>query len=407
MRRAAATMADEKLRVLIVEDSLLTVRVLRDMIDAQPDMTVVDVAATGQDAVRLAAEVCPDVILMDIHLPDIDGVSATWVIASRNPDSSVIMVTSEGRTEYLQRAMVAGAQGYLLKPILDPAEMANTIRTVRQHALERWALLTPPGSVAVEAMRAELAARAGGAELLHRVAADTAGRRDVREIAESAATALCTLYQADAVGFYLRTDDGSLRTIASIGLSPEYVAHLHEAYAAPDAPRYESTSVRIRDLASASDSARTRDALLAEGFLSQVLIPTITQGRVVGRLGPYHRQPRSYRPHEIELLEIFAEQMAGAIGLAQAYTAVETLDRQREEFLALVSHELRQPVAAIATTAELLGDTPGLGPAEQRALGILRRQARRLAQLAEDVLAVARLETGRLQLERSQADLSA
>src|SRR5438128_994742 len=107
-------MADEKLRVLIVEDSLLTVRVLRDMIDAQPDMTVAGVASTGQDAVRLAAELRPDVILMDIHLPDVDGVSATWVIASRNPDSSVIMVTSEGRTEYLQRAMVAGAQGYLL-----------------------------------------------------------------------------------------------------------------------------------------------------------------------------------------------------------------------------------------------------------------------------------------------------
>src|SRR5205814_10640455 len=117
--------------------------------------------------------------------------------------------------------------------------------------------------------------------------------------------------------------------------------------------------------------------------------------------------PRSYRPHEIELLEIFAEQMAGAIGLAQAYTAVETLDRQREEFLALVSHELRQPVAAIATTAELPGDTPGLGPSGQRALGILRRQARRLAQLAEDVLAVARLETGRLQLERTTIDLCA
>src|SRR5262249_54572713 len=207
-------------------------------------------------------------------------------------DSSVIMVTSEGRTEYLQRAMVAGAQGYLLKPILDPAEMANTIRTVRQHALERWALLTPPGSVAVEAMRAELAARAEGAELLHRVAADTAGRRDVREIAESAVTALCTLYQADAVGFYLRTDDGSLRTVASIGLSPEHVERVHAEYAGSvDAPRYESGSIVIRDVASDPHPMRLRDALLAEGFVSQVLIPAISRGRVVGRLVLYHRQP--------------------------------------------------------------------------------------------------------------------
>lgn len=139
-------MTDDKLRVLIVEDSLLTERVLRDMIDAQPDMTVVDVVTTGQEAIRRAAELRPDVILMDIHLPDLDGVQATWLISSKNPDSSVIMVTSEERAEYMQRAMVAGAQGYVLKPVRDAEEIANTIRTVRQRFLERRALLTHPGT---------------------------------------------------------------------------------------------------------------------------------------------------------------------------------------------------------------------------------------------------------------------
>ncbi|HWP29307.1 MAG TPA: response regulator [Chloroflexota bacterium] len=139
-------MTDDKLRVLIVEDSLLTGRVLRDMIDAQPDMTVVAVVTTGQEAIRRAAELRPDVILMDIHLPDLDGVQATWLISSKNPDSSVIMVTSEERAEYMQRAMVAGAQGYVLKPVRDAEEIANTIRTVRQRFLERRALLTHPGT---------------------------------------------------------------------------------------------------------------------------------------------------------------------------------------------------------------------------------------------------------------------
>jgi pilus assembly protein CpaE len=139
-------MTDDKLRVLIVEDSLLTGRVLRDMIDAQPDMTVVAVVTTGQEAIRRAAELRPDVILMDVHLPDLDGVQATWLISSKNPDSSVIMVTSEERAEYMQRAMVAGAQGYVLKPVRDAEEIANTIRTVRQRFLERRALLTHPGT---------------------------------------------------------------------------------------------------------------------------------------------------------------------------------------------------------------------------------------------------------------------
>src|SRR5438105_14435969 len=116
-------MAVEKLRVLVVEDSALMARVLREMVDSQPDMTVVDVATTGQDAVRRASELRPDIILMDIHLPDIDGVHATWLIASKNPESSVIMVTSEERTEFMQRAMVAGAQGYVLKPVRDASEL--------------------------------------------------------------------------------------------------------------------------------------------------------------------------------------------------------------------------------------------------------------------------------------------
>jgi pilus assembly protein CpaE len=144
-------MADQKLSVLIVEDSHLTARVMRDMIDAQPDMTVVAIASTGQEAVRRATELSPDVILMDIHLPDIDGVHATWLIASKNPNSSVIMVSSEERTEYMQRAMVAGAQGYVLKPIRDADEIANTIRTVRQRFQERRALLSHPGETVVSA----------------------------------------------------------------------------------------------------------------------------------------------------------------------------------------------------------------------------------------------------------------
>src|SRR5215211_8530852 len=130
-------MAEQPLRILVVEDNLQSAELLCEMLAMEPDMSVLGVAMTGQQAVRRAAELRPDVILMDIHLPDIDGVHATWLIASKNPNSSVIMVSSEERTEYMQRAMVAGAQGYVLKPIRDAEEIANTIRTVRQRFQER------------------------------------------------------------------------------------------------------------------------------------------------------------------------------------------------------------------------------------------------------------------------------
>jgi pilus assembly protein CpaE len=139
-------MAEQPLRILVVEDNLQSAELLCELLAMEPDMSVLGVAMTGQQAVRRAAELCPDVVLMDIHLPDIDGIHATWLIASKNPDSSVIIVTSEARPDYMQRAMVAGAQGYILKPIRNRADLYSTIRTVRQRALERRALLTHPGS---------------------------------------------------------------------------------------------------------------------------------------------------------------------------------------------------------------------------------------------------------------------
>jgi signal transduction histidine kinase/DNA-binding NarL/FixJ family response regulator len=406
---ARAAVAPPPMRVLVVEDSILSARVLCDMLDAEPDITVVDVATTGQEGVRRAGELQPDVVLMDIHLPDIDGIQATWLIISQRPACSVIMVTSEERTEYLQRAMVAGAQGYLLKPIRDPTQMAQSIRIVRQRALERRAALAPGTPRPAARVSSELAARAEGAEALHRIAANVAGRRDPREIAENAVAALLPLYHAEAGTFYLLDEHDRVDELIAAGLSPEFVAALRLGYTqGPRCPLWcETRAVAIGDVGNDPAVAALRVPLVAEGLTSLVLVPAISEGRALGGLVLYHRQPRNYVPHELQLLETFAAELAGAIKLAQAYAAVEALDRQREEFLALVSHELRQPVAAIAVAAEAIAGTPGLSPAEQRALGSLRRQAHRLARLAEDVLDVARVETGQLQLQPAELDLTA
>jgi YesN/AraC family two-component response regulator len=90
---------------------------LSQLIAKQTDMEVVDTAATGHDAVRRAAELQPDIVLMDIHMPDMDGIQATWLVSSKVPRGGVIMVTSEERIDFLQKAMTAGAQGYVLKPL--------------------------------------------------------------------------------------------------------------------------------------------------------------------------------------------------------------------------------------------------------------------------------------------------
>lgn len=102
-------------RVLIVDDAAAVRQTVKTMLDLEGDFVVVGEAANGEDAVQLARKLNPDVILMDINLPRMDGISATRLIMEQAP-TNVVMVSVEGDREYLLRAMKAGAKDYLVKP---------------------------------------------------------------------------------------------------------------------------------------------------------------------------------------------------------------------------------------------------------------------------------------------------
>ena len=125
------------IRVLAVDDSAITREVLGRLIEAQPDMELVSAAANGREAVRRASELQPDIVLMDIHMPDLDGIQAAWLVSSGTPHGAVIMVTSEERVDFLQKAMSAGAQGYVLKPFGKGDELFQTIRQVHARSSAR------------------------------------------------------------------------------------------------------------------------------------------------------------------------------------------------------------------------------------------------------------------------------
>ena len=123
--------------MLAVDDSATIRETLSLLIEAQPDMELVGTAASGNEAVRRAAELQPDIVLMDIHMPDLDGIQAAWLVSSRAPHGAVIMVTSEERIDFLQKAMSAGAQGYVLKPFGTGAQLFSTIRDVHGRSAAR------------------------------------------------------------------------------------------------------------------------------------------------------------------------------------------------------------------------------------------------------------------------------
>ena len=124
----------EKIRILVADDIAETRENLAKLIGFEVDMTIVASADGGQQAVELAKKERPDVILMDINMPDMDGITATEIIANTVPESPVIMMSVQGEQDYLRRSMLAGAREFLVKPF-SADELVNAIRHV--HEIEK------------------------------------------------------------------------------------------------------------------------------------------------------------------------------------------------------------------------------------------------------------------------------
>ncbi len=116
-------------RVLIVDDHTLAREGLKALLSAAANITVVGEAATGSEAIEQAATLTPDVILMDIQMPDISGIQATQRILQTQPDIGIIMLTMLEDNDSLFAAMRAGARGYILKGA-DKAEVLKIVRAV-------------------------------------------------------------------------------------------------------------------------------------------------------------------------------------------------------------------------------------------------------------------------------------
>jgi DNA-binding NarL/FixJ family response regulator len=120
-----------QIHVILADDHDILRQGLKLLLEAQPDIRVVGEARTGTEAIEQTKQHTPDVIILDISMPDMDGLKACQVIRQRYPETQVLILTMHESEEYFLQALRVGAVGYLVKKAA-PAELCAAVRTTAQ-----------------------------------------------------------------------------------------------------------------------------------------------------------------------------------------------------------------------------------------------------------------------------------
>jgi len=249
------------------------------------------------------------------------------------------------------------------------------------------------------------------ADELGRAARRLAESLDISEVAERIAQSILPLFQAQSSVVRLLQPDGSLACAAIAG---KWLDNFKPGYLLPPGVGLVGRAVAEGRALWTSDileepsvvlTADFRRGLAGAGHHAVLAVPLQVKGEVIGAISTAHREIRTFSQGEIDLLQAFADQAALAMRNVQLFAREQTAraeaeaaSRAKDQFLALLAHELRNPLAPIVSAAALLR-RPGAPPAVvEQSAGIVERQAKNLARLLDDLLDVSRITRGRIEL---------
>ena len=408
---------EEKVNILVVDDvpdKLLTMEAILE--ELGQNVVCVD---SGREALRRLLYQDFAVILLDVNMPDMDGFETAALIRQRRRSEStpIIFVTAFSDETHAFQGYSLGAVDYILTPVVPTilrakvsvfVELYQKTQQVRRQAEQRAALAI---AQAAQASAEEAARRAA---FLGEATAALSNSLNLDDTLQSLLRAAVPRL-ADLAGVTIVESPGqpwrselawlepgtSLPRIRSIGSSEGPHDSLRDAL-----ERVLASGVpeQLTGLAIANPFAET----LQGQFHSALIRPLTARGRILGALTLVMGDSgRTFRGEDVALAEELASRAAVALDNARLYREIQEGDRRKDEFLAMLGHELRNPLAAIANALEYVqisGDDPA---SFRRAGDILARQVQMMARLVDDLLDVSRITRGKIELRKEVVELQA
>jgi len=264
---------------------------------------------------------------------------------------------------------------------------------------------------AIVALKEELATQLADLRRLHEMSSRLSATLELQPILDETLRAAVAIENTDMGMLSLCGPDGRQLTIAaSIGFTPEFLdsfQRLTPDGGARGACCSERRRVVISDIEGDPLFESYSEAARQAGFRAVHSTPLLSRaGKMIGVLSTYFRQP--YRPsaRTIHLIDLCARQAAGFIDNARLYSELRAADCSKEEFLAVLAHELRNPLAPIRNSLHLMRLSGELTSAGERVHEVMERQVSHLVRLVDDLMEISRISRGKIELRKEPVDLA-
>jgi signal transduction histidine kinase/DNA-binding response OmpR family regulator len=407
--------ACDRVNILVVDDAPEMAAAIEDTL-LSLDQNVVTVNS-GRDALRALMKDDFAVILLDVDMPVMDGFATAALIRERNrcEHTPIIFVTPKDDDSLVSRGYSLGAVDFISTPI-DPdvlrtkvgvfVDLFQKTETIRQQAAHRVQLAREQAArqAAEKAMRRSAMLAEASRLFSHSLDFDTTLSSLHRSLVPALVDA-CQLVLDDPNGGYWFAPVSNRAEGDVNGSSSSYgrMAMVPAALARPIRESIESgraQPVPVDALATAPELGPKKK------WADALVVPLVARDVSLGALiCCIQGVRRTFEPADVALLENLAGRAATALDNAQLYQTIRDGERRKDEFLAMLGHELRNPLATISNAGELTKLLDTNDPTFQETLDVIRQQASLMKRLVDDLLDVSRITSGRIQLQKSAVDV--